>query len=243
MMPVFMRCVFAAAALAFPWLVWICVNDSLLRACGIAARPSPLWVDVAIGPCALIATALLTRPLETRGADAFGLTGDSNLRAWLPLLQLPMLLFSGAVLLAIFVPTSPSRPGAIAPQDSALRFAATIAIPAQIIWVLVMRHMASMAEYLRDGALRYLTTAWGWMLGIFVLVGLPLLALKAWRCDAWDPLARIVIAVLHGGMFCGLVQSALLWWGTVHALTMAHEEIEREHRRAEREHDRYPSPR
>jgi hypothetical protein len=244
--PVFLRCLGAALTLALPWIVRACLSESLLNACGIAARPSTLWLDVLLGPSAFITTLLLTRPINTRGADGFGLDRDATLRAWLTVLQLPSLIFSGVMLLAILAPQNPPQPGSAPPQDQLFRIAAIIAIPSQITWTLVMRHIAAIADYLRDGVLRRVVIAWSWLLGIFLLVGLPMLCLKAWRSgqvDAWDGLAEIVILVLHGGMICGLVQSILLWWGTVHALTMAHEEVEREHRRAQREQERYTTPR
>lgn len=243
-MPVFVRCLSAAILLLLPWLVRIGISPSFLEACHVAARPSMLWMDAVTGPCAMVACILLTRPIGTRGAEEFGLTESASLRFWLPVLHLPWLVFSMLVVAAIFaVPPIQPQPAQVEWQSTLLRTAAVVAIPAQAAWILLMRHMASISDYLRDATMRKSTLAWTWIWCLVALVILPVLLVRALRGGDPDAVAALAIALGNIGLGWGLIQSLLLWWSTTNALTLAHEEVEREDRRAQRERERYPTPR
>ena len=243
-LPVFGRCLTAALVLLLPWMVRIGFSASFLEACHIAARPSVLWMDAVAGPCAMVACILLTRPIRTRGADMFGLNESSSLRFWIPILHLTWLVLSMLVVAAIFaVPGINPQPGQVEWQAMLLRAAAVASIPAQAAWILLMRHMASISDYLRDASMRKSTMAWTWIWCIFTLVILPMMAVKAFRGGNPDALAALVISFGNVGLGWGLIHSILLWWSTTNALTLAYEEVEREDQRAQRERERYSAPR
>ncbi|MFZ4721596.1 MAG: rubredoxin-like domain-containing protein [Phycisphaerales bacterium] len=244
-MPVMIRCLVVVMLLVFPWILRAILSETFMDACGLSFRPSPHWINVALGPAAFMASILLTRPIGAQGAEGFGLAESSRLRPWIAVFNVPWIPFSLLMLMAIFAPTTAPNPTMRSPQDWWIAFAASLAVPSQIAWVVVLFHMGNIADYLRDALVRRIATIWCWMWGIFVVLALPVMAIRASRSqapDAWDSLANLVITMSDLGLAWGLVMAALLWWNTTHALTLAHEELEREDRRARREQERYPTP-
>ena len=244
-LPVFGRCLAAAILLTIPWGVKFGMSPALLAQLNIKARPSGLWMEASAGVCVFVASFLFTRPIRAAGASDHGLGSDARLRPFIPLVNLPWLIFSALAVWAIFASNTPATPGTPSDQDMLVRLMAVVAIPAQLTWILVLRHVSAIAEYLRGKGMRRSTATWMWLWGGFMFVMLPALALKAWRSgdtEAWDALGGIVIAMSNVGLGWGMIHAWLLWWGVANALAMAQEHVEREARRAERERDRYRTP-
>jgi hypothetical protein len=244
-LPVMMRCLVASILLAVPWILRVVLSSSFMEACGLSFRPSPAWMEVAMGPAAFIASILLTRPIGAQGAEGFGLAESSKLRPWIPVVNVLWIPYSLLMLTAIFAPTATQNPTMRSPQDQWMGAASFVGVIAQTAWVVLLFHMGNIADYLRDAFLRRIATTWCWIWGVFVFIVLPFSVIKAARSqapEAWDAVADLAIAVTDLGFGWGFVMAVLVWWSTTHALTMAYEELEREDRRARREQERYPSP-
>jgi hypothetical protein len=244
-LPVMVRCLVAAMLLMLPWILRAILSDTFMDACGLSFRPSPFWMDVAAGPAVFVTSILLTRPIRAQGADGFGLAESSRVRSWIPVVNVVWLPYSMLMLMALLASPVAANPTTGSPQDRLIGAAGLLAVPAQIMWVLCLFHIGNIADYLRDSFLRRFATIWCWLWGVFVIIILPVLVIGASRSqapDAWSQTARIVITVSNLGLAWGFVMALLLWWNTTHALTLAHEELEREDRRARREQARYPTP-
>jgi hypothetical protein len=255
-MPVFLRALFATLLLMAPWTLRLATSDALLASLNVPWRISALWMDALAGPCLAIAIFLLTRPIKTQGADAFGLGIHAPMRKALSLAGLPWLLYSLLMVLAIQaaatsaaalnspIPVPQATPGTTR-EEMLIRIAAAVAVIAQTAWLLVMRHSGRVGDYLRDSLIHRSATTWGWLWGLFMALYLPYQALKLARnapgVDA-SVVAETVLAMSRAGLLWGLAGVVMLWWYTAHALTLAYTELDREDLRAQRERERYRTP-
>lgn len=241
-LPVLMQQVAACIALLGPILLGFLLNPETLKALEIPFTIDGRWCQAATGIGAIVAAFLWARPLRTRDAHQFGLGVDSAWRFWLPLLQLPWLLYAALLVLAMLVPQGAAQ---TPPNDTALmRWVAIVATVAQFPWILVMRNMAGLADYLRDGRVRKSVNLWTWVWigGLVLLVArMPLQARYGNGVDL-DATLRSSLALSRVGLLWAGLNGLIVLWLCAHALAMAHEEVARDERRAEREDSRYRVP-
>lgn len=241
-LPVMVRQIAACVALLGPIVLGLVLNPGTLKALEIPWSVDERWCQAAAGLGAVIAAFLWTRVLRTRDAHQFGLDVSNAWRPALVVMQLPWLLYAALLVLAILAPT-PTATGA-SPAEKLMRWAAIVATLAQVPWILVMRHEANLADYLRDARIRrsVITWTWVWIAGLVLLAArIPFQARYGNGVDL-EEMLRLMLALSRVGLLWGAVNGLVVAWLCTQSLALAHEEVARDERRAEREENRYRVP-
>lgn len=247
-LPVFTRCLAAALVLSVGWLAALAVSPAWLAWLDIRVSWDARWSMIPTALTAPLACLLWTRPIEATDSRLLGLDRSSTWRATLPWMQLAWLFHAASVALAILETSAASNPGtssSVSAVDSTWMVVANISgIVAQLPWLLALRHVGRIGEYLRDATMLRVATVALYLWWIMCLTT-PLMHLFRHRYmpGATPPLMwRNMLAVSNTGLLLGTVLSWMLVWLMAHCLTAAHETVARDQRRAERERDRYVTP-
>lgn len=242
---VFVRSLIACVMLCVGVLMFLLLDADILDAVGIRAGIDPRWIVV---PMALLAPPvgwLLTRPMPSRDAHLFELHASSPWRSWVAVPLVIWWIF--AVLRVVDIQTSASRAAAAAasgtklvPDDTLLVMCSLLGILGQIPWILVLRHVGRVGTYLRDPALQGIASAWTWV-WVAVLVLSPVgggFVLQYTGSGSGAGVVQSLFGFSCLGFAVGAVMACRLFWTLANCLTLAHEAVEREARRAERERRR-----
>jgi len=241
-LPVFLRTAVAPALVLLPVILGMLLDKELLRSMQVPIQIDARWCMAATGVGAFLAVLLWTRPIHTRDAAHFGLGVSSVWRRCLPALMLPWMLHAALLVWAILMPAATS--GAPAPDERVMRWATLMGIVGQVPWILAMRHLASLGDYLRDVRIRRSTITWTWIWIAAMLLVAARVPFQA-RFGAGADLGGMLLAMAslsRVGLLWGSVNGALMAWSCAEALALAHEEVARDERRAEREENRYRTP-
>lgn len=239
-LPVLIRTTVACGALLVPLLLGTVLNPAAMQALEIPWRVDARWCQALTSVGAVVATVLWTRPVRTRDAHQFGLDARSAWRAWLPVLQLGWLVHAALLVLGALTP--PAARGQPATDEQIMRWANIVGIVSQVPWILAMRHVASLADYLRDGRVRKSVNAWTWIwIAALVLTALQVPIDIRYRGVGELRLDAMILLTRVGLLWAGL-NGAVVAWLCANALTMAHEQVARDERRAENEQSRYRVP-
>jgi len=241
-LPVLVRQVAACVALLGPIALGALLNPDTLKALEIPFTMDGRWCQAAAGVGAVIAAFLWTRPLRTRDAHQFALGISNAWRGWLPLMQLCWVPYAALLVVAVLMP--PSAAGSAPADERLMRWAAIVAIVAQVPWILLMRHVANLADYLRDGRVRKSVNAWTWVwvvATVALMVRAPFQARYGNGVDL-DEMLQLMRALSRLGLVWGGLNGLVVLWLCAHSLALAHEEVARDDRRAQREDSRYRVP-
>jgi len=242
---VFMQALIACVMLCVGVLMFLLLDADVLDVIGIRTSIDARW---AVVPMALLAPPvgwLLTRPLPSRDAHLFDLHASSPWRTWLaaPLVVWWLI----ALLRVVDIQASAARAAAAAasgtklvPDDTLLVLCSVLGILGQIPWILVLRHVGRVGAYLRDPALRTIASVWTWV-WVAVLVLSPFASGFVQHYTGNGSAAGVVLSLFGFsclGFVVGAAMSCRLFWTLANCLTLAHEAVERENRRTERERRR-----
>lgn len=248
-MPVFVCSLVACVLMCVGMLMFVLLNENMLDVLGLHASVDVRWIVVPIGFLAPIVGWLWTRPVRGRDAHHFDLHDASRWRAWLPV---SLLIWWGFVVLRVTdIEVSAARAAAAAaagaklvPDETLLVVCALLGIVGQIPWILLLRHVGRMGAYLRDAALTRAATIWSWVwLGMVLLAPLGGGFLQRYTgSGSFAGSIEKLFAFSCLGFAVGTVMACRLVWSLANCLTLAHEAVARDARRAERERDRYATP-
>ncbi len=281
--PIFTRTLTAALLLTAGFLAGHVLHPSMLAWLEIRVQWDHRWTMLPIAAAAPLACLLWTRAIDTRDSDSLGLNSGASWRSMLPVWQLTWVAYASCVVVAIMNPPPPAAPALLTPPTSPLpttrasqptsppdvwmAIACMLGIAAQVPWILALRHVGRIAEYLREPLLLRIAKVWTWVWSIAVVL---LLILGISGVSAGSGLhgttrgmfGRLVGSILEAiasgpagtsrlerllvfsnlGLVLGAVLAWMLFWLMAHSLASAHETVARDQRRAERERDRYFTP-
>lgn len=245
-LPIFARHLTAAILLTAAFLVSLVLSGSLNRFLGVNLSVDPQWASLSIPMVVPVVTWLWTRPVNMSGTDWLHLDAGSRWRASLPFMQLGCWVFAMLMTLGIVKnQVVASQPLTQAPQGEGWRIAAMlVGMVAQIPWILAMRHVGRTATFLRDEVPARLAFVWGWCWAGALLLQPVTLAWR-WRYMQLTGFTRPIESLFHVtalGYLLGLAMAWIMVWRLASSLTLAHETMERDARRAERERNRYRIP-
>lgn len=282
-LPIFMRTLMAALILTVGFLGGHALNPSLLNWLEIGVQWDPRWAMLPMALAAPLACLLWSRPIDTRDAGLLGLNSGASWRSMLPVWQLVWVAYALCVVVAIANPPQPATaqtPLAAAaptsgtagttpmnPPDLWMAIACMLGIAAQLPWILTLRHLGRIAEYLREPLLLRIAKIWTWVwsvgLALSLTVGIgwasgrgagsgssrqhffhflgDILETLSSAPTGTSVLERVLV-FSNLGLVIGTVLAWMLFWLMAHSLTIAHETMARDQRRVERERDRYFTP-
>lgn len=239
---VLVRQFIASAALVAPLVLGVLLSPSTLEALDLTWKIDRRWCEMATCVGMVVATLMWTRPIRTRDADHFGLGVAGVWRRALPVLQLPWLVV--AALLGLAMSQSSGLVKGSLSDETTMRWATILTIVAQVPWILSMRHVSALADYLRDARVRrsVATWQWVWIGGLVLLVGRIPLQMRYGNGFDLGSMLQSMAMLSRLGVIWGTVNAVMVAWVCVGSLTLAHEEVARDERRAEAERDRYRMP-
>lgn len=248
-LPVFVRSLVACVVMCVGVLMVVLLDRGFLEAVGVRVSIDARWMVVPMALLAPIVGWLWTRPIQGDDAHWFDLHAASRWRAWLPL---PLMIWWVIVVLRVSdIQASAARAAAAAsagtkpvPDDALLVTCLVLGILGQIPWILLLRHVGRLGEYLRDTALPRMATIWSWV-WLGVMLAAPLGSGFAQRYTGSGSLLgslQVLFAFSCLGFAVGAMMACRLFWTLANCLTLAHETVARDARRAERERERYATP-
>jgi len=223
------------------------MSNFLLESVGISMRIDNEWRIIPLAVVAPVIACICTRAIGARGADNFRLQRGSLWRRWIAPMQLVWWLF--VVLRIVDLVKTNNAPvvgaAAAAPVASGL-FVATVFVGllAHISWIVLLRHLGRIGEYLRDPQIARLVLVWTWLWFAGVVL-LPIFAIFANHYDSsFDGSVFLgsMLTFSNLGFLFGMVVMTTLLWRISDCLAYAHETVDRDHRRASKESDRYRTP-
>ncbi|MGA1265587.1 MAG: hypothetical protein ACO32J_00225 [Phycisphaerales bacterium] len=245
-LPVLVRHLTAALLLTMAMLCSLLMGGSMNRFLGITLTMDPQWAALPVPVVLPVVAWLWSRPLTMPGTDWLHLDAGSRWRAALPFMQLGCWAMVPLMIMAILGnQVVASQPATQAPQGEAWRIAAMrVGIVAQIPWILALRHEGRTATFLRDEVPARMALVWGWCWMVALLLQPVTLAWR-WRFMQLPGFTQTIESLFHVtvlGYLVGVVMAWLMVWRLAASLTLAHETMDRDARRAERERNRYRIP-
>ncbi len=238
-LPVMLRCLTAAILMVGGLLVTGVLGPDFLQAMKVPLKVDQRWTRITLDLCMVLTTVLWSRPMPVAAARDFGLDRASRARHWLVPLQLPWLVHVALLLTAI----DATRQGK--PVDAmTVRVTLVVGVLAQASWLLSMRHAARIADYLKDGLVRRMVSVWTWVWPIvsLLVLGAGWVGSRYGTADWPDGTLSRLWTFSNLGVLLGCGVSVMLAWTMAQCLTMAHETMASEQRRARREAERYHTP-
>lgn len=259
--PIFMRTLMAALIMTAGFLVGHALNPSLLNWLEIRVQWDPRWSMIPIALAAPLACLLWSRPIDARDSGSFELDSASSWRSGLPMLQLVWLVYALCLVVAIMNTPTSQTARSPTPPDEWMAFTCKLGLAAQLPWILALRHVGRIAEYLREPLLLRTAKLWTWVWAAAVTVG-AMLSLVRDRSSAGASTGRLggnipttisshpsgtsdlerMLTFSNLGLVIGMLLAWMLVWLMAHSLTNAHDTMARDRRREERERDRYITP-
>lgn len=249
--PIFTRCLLAALTLLTAFLLGLALSPSLLAHLDVRVNWDARWSMIPMALAAPLACLLWTRPITASDSALLQLDASSMWRASLPVMQLPWLVFAACVVGAIMTTPAKPSPAAILTTPTTpnrgeflVNAAHVIGVLAQLPWLLALRHVGRIGEYLRDMTMTRIATTglWLWSGMMALLPFIMLFRAGYMKSATFDDLLGRLLSICNLGLILGLVLAWMLVWAMAHCLTNAHETVARDERRAERERDRYRTP-
>lgn len=248
-LPVFIRSLVACVLTCVGVLGFVLLDRGFLDGVGIHVGIDTRWMVVPMALLAPIVGWLWTRPIPGNDADQFDLHATSRWRGWIPI---PLMMWWLIMVLRIVdIQSSAARASAAAlagtkavQDDTLLVTCLVLGILGQIPWILLLRHVGRLGEYLRDNALTRMATMWSWV-WLGVMLAAPLGSGFAQRYTGSGSLLgslQVLFAFSCLGFAVGAVMACRLFWTLANCLTLAHETVARDALRAERERERYATP-
>lgn len=246
---VFLHASGAAVLMALGGIGILLINTRFLEIFEIRAQIDPRWGIVPMSIVVPVVGWLWTRPVRSRDAHLFDLHAAARWRRWLPCMVLVWWLV--AVLRVADIMGSASRAAAASASgtvavndDTLLIVCCALGIVGQAAWILMLRHVGRVGDYLRDTSLQRIAVVWSWLwLGGMLLA--PIAGGFMFRYAAKPSALNLLQAVFgysYVGFLIGIGMAFRLLWILSDCLALAHETVARDARRAERERDRYATP-
>ena len=249
--PIFTRCLVAALALTVAFLLGLALNPGLLAQLDLRVSWDARWTMIPLALAVPVACLLWTRPIEAPDSTLLQLDASSAWRRWLPVMQLPWLAYAACVVSAIMaIPPNPppgtvvTMPATTGPADNLMTAAHVIGVLSQLPWLLTLRHVGRMGEYLRDMTITRAATTGLWLWSGMIAMLPIIIAFRGryMKGATIRDLLQDLLVISNVGLVLGVILAWLLVWAMAHCLTNAHELVARDHRRAQRERDRFHTP-